>query len=282
LRLFDGRQHVGGVLHAKYFMVDEAQAYLGSQNFDWRALEHIHEMGLRIREPRLVRTLRAEFEADWARSGENETPPPFTETWQEDEFVDVGNDVRARPAFSSEAAIRTGEVWDLPQIVALLDSAQNRVRIQLLTYSAVGRDKTYWDGLESALRSAAARGVEVQMAIAHWGQRPGVVEGLQSLQCLPNIEIKFATIPEWSGGYISFARVIHAKYLVVDGTRGWIGTSNWEKSYFFAGRNVGVVFEGAALGQQLDAVFERLWDSEYTETVDPSRGYPAPQFGEQG
>jgi hypothetical protein len=29
-----------GVLHAKYFVVDGREAYLGSQNFDWRALAH--------------------------------------------------------------------------------------------------------------------------------------------------------------------------------------------------------------------------------------------------
>ena len=43
----------GGVLHAKYFLVDGREAYLGSQNFDWRALEHIQELGLRlVRSPR--------------------------------------------------------------------------------------------------------------------------------------------------------------------------------------------------------------------------------------
>ena len=37
----------GGVLHAKYFIVDDRDAFFGSQNFDWRALEHNYELGAR-------------------------------------------------------------------------------------------------------------------------------------------------------------------------------------------------------------------------------------------
>ena len=37
-RLFDVGKAWGGVLHAKYFLVDDDGLYLGSQNFDWRAL----------------------------------------------------------------------------------------------------------------------------------------------------------------------------------------------------------------------------------------------------
>ena len=62
-----------------------------------------------------------------------------------------------------------------------------------------------------------------------------------------NIEVKLVTIPEWSGGFIPFARVIHAKYLVVDAEHSWLGTSNWSKDYFFKSRNVGIVVNGLAL-----------------------------------
>lgn len=46
---------MGGVQHAKYF---------GSQNFDWRAIEHIQELGLRVRVPEVVQALGALFEYD--------------------------------------------------------------------------------------------------------------------------------------------------------------------------------------------------------------------------
>lgn len=42
LRVLDYQQLSGGIMHAKYLLVDGEQAFVGSQNFDWRALEHIH------------------------------------------------------------------------------------------------------------------------------------------------------------------------------------------------------------------------------------------------
>ena len=54
-RLFDWKKFTGGILHAKYFVVDGREAFVGSQNFDWRALAHIQETGLRIRVPLFAR-----------------------------------------------------------------------------------------------------------------------------------------------------------------------------------------------------------------------------------
>ncbi|MCE9626586.1 MAG: hypothetical protein K8R56_01570, partial [Candidatus Eisenbacteria bacterium] len=43
---------VGGVQHAKFMMVDGDQAWLGSQNLDWRALSHIMSWARGSRSPR--------------------------------------------------------------------------------------------------------------------------------------------------------------------------------------------------------------------------------------
>ena len=68
-RLFDWKKLTGGILHAKYFIVDGSEAFVGSQNFDWRALTHIQETGLRIRVPLFARALQRIFDADWGFSG---------------------------------------------------------------------------------------------------------------------------------------------------------------------------------------------------------------------
>lgn len=47
----------GGVQHAKYFVVDGQQAFVGSQNFDWRALSHIHEIGVRVVDAQVITDL---------------------------------------------------------------------------------------------------------------------------------------------------------------------------------------------------------------------------------
>src|SRR5678816_2321717 len=42
VRHLDLKPTPGGILHAKYFIVDDREAFFGSQNFDYRSLEHIY------------------------------------------------------------------------------------------------------------------------------------------------------------------------------------------------------------------------------------------------
>ncbi|HET7505167.1 MAG TPA: phospholipase D-like domain-containing protein [Kofleriaceae bacterium] len=205
----------GGILHAKYFLVDDREAFFGSQNFDWRALEHNYELGARTTDPALVGGLAAIFAADWARAGDEPAPA-----------------VRAPPArgpitlvASPPALLVPGVDWDLPRIVRLLDGATRSITVEALGYRAGDRDGP-WDELEAPLVRAAQRGVKVQLLLADWSKRPSTIPGLQRLARTPGIAIRLTTIPVWSGGFIPFARVTHAKALVVDGTHGWLGTSN--------------------------------------------------------
>jgi hypothetical protein len=81
------------------------------------------------------------------------------------------------------------------------------------------------------------------------------------------VDVKVITIPPWSGGPIPFSRVSHAKYMVVDGERSWVGTSNWEGDYFFRSRNVGVVVEGAATARALSRVFDDGFAGAYAKPL---------------
>ena len=113
---------------------------------------------------------------------------------------------------------------------------------------------------------------------ADWAKRPRTITGLQKLARIPNIAVRLTTIPVWSGGFIPFARVTHAKALVVDGKRGWLGTSNWEKDYFYKSRNVGVLIDDPAIAGQLAGFFATLWDSSYAVPVDPDAQYTPPRI----
>src|SRR5882672_5095592 len=61
VRIIDFGKLAGGVQHAKYFIVDGEQIFLGSQNFDWRSLKHIHELGVRISHPGAVAVYQTIF-----------------------------------------------------------------------------------------------------------------------------------------------------------------------------------------------------------------------------
>lgn len=267
-----------GILHAKYFVVDARDAYLGSQNLDWRSLEHIQELGVRVRMNDTVARLRAVFELDWARAG-GATAPAASDSARTLEEPERALDGALQVLAVASPGDRLPErvEWDLPRIVELIDGAKEHVRVQLLTYKMTTREKSYWEELENALRRAAARGVRVQLLLADWCKRRGTIEGLQALEPLENVEVKLVTIPQATSGFIPYARVVHAKYLVVDGDRAWLGTSNWERDYFYAGRNVGLIVRGTSFASQLASFFDGGWSSSYASALDPCARYEAPR-----
>ena len=170
------------------------------------------------------------------------------------------------------------ELWDLPRLVQAIDGAGTAVRLQLLNYRAVGYDRTYWDGLERPLRSAAARGVSVELLCSHWATAAGTVEGLKSLQALDNIEVRILTVPPLaSGEFVPFGRVAHSKLLVVDGRVAWVGSSNGSRDYFHGSRNAGLLLEGGPLPGQLERYFALGWASEHAQGLDLARDYPPPR-----
>jgi phosphatidylserine/phosphatidylglycerophosphate/cardiolipin synthase-like enzyme len=278
VRILDAAARYGGVQHAKYFVVDGEESFVGSQNFDWRALAHIQEIGVRLRSIPLAGALLDVFETDWTLA--DAATPSSTRT-------------RAHPPKASAKA-RTGEVvtlwadpkgwlpdeasWDLDGIIALIDRAQASVDVQVLLYSTQNRDKTAFPTLDEALRRAAARGVRVRLLVSHWGAREGrdARASIEAISKVPNVNVKVLTVPPWSGGEIPFARVAHAKYMVVDDRVAWIGTSNWEGDYFLKSRNVAVVAEGGDLAPRLRRVFDDGWSSAY---ATPLASYASPPAG---
>ncbi|MCK6525170.1 phospholipase D-like domain-containing protein [Myxococcota bacterium] len=283
VRRFNGPAHMGGVLHAKYFIVDGAKVVLGSQNFDWRSLEHIHELGVLVESPAVARAFVDVYETDWAICGGDTsfraTPPAegygFPAT--------IGQGPRAlqvTPVFSAPGWLPDEQLWDEPRLVALIDGARRQVRVQLLNMDLQDREGRRMEALEGALRRAVARGVTVELLLADWSQRPGLIEELQALQRESGVRVHLVTIPQAEQGFIPFARVIHAKYLTVDGRAAWLGTSNWAWGYFHEGRNVGLIVEGEPFAERLDAVFQSLLDSGYAAALDPDTKYPLPRIGE--
>jgi phosphatidylserine/phosphatidylglycerophosphate/cardiolipin synthase-like enzyme len=283
VRAYDMKRLTDGVLHAKYFLVDGTITYLGSQNFDWRSLEHIQELGLVVRASEVTRVFAEVFDADWALANGAKREDALKPVHESEKFplVCPGGEkpMRITPVCSPKGLLPDEQLWDLPRIVALIDSAQKSVRVQLLTYKMMGRDE-YFADIENALRRAATRNAQVQLLVADWCMRKGTIEGLQALEPLPNVDVKLVTIPQWSGGFVPFARVVHSKYVVVDGKSAWVGTSNWERGYFYASRNVGLIIEGGDLPERLVRFFTDTWDSEYSKRVDPCATYTPPKTGD--
>ncbi|MBN3216453.1 phospholipase D-like domain-containing protein [Pectobacterium polaris] len=280
LRVIPFERLSGGIVHAKYLLVDGKQAYMGSQNLDWRALEHIHETGLLIDDPRVVTQISAIFEQDWqaqARLAHGETVPPLPAATQPADRS--GNYLVASPkAFNPAGVIDSEE--ELPRLLA---EAQQLVRIQVMDYVPLsyGPEKTrpYYAVIDNAIRTAAARGVQIELMVSEWSTKMPNIAYLKSLAMLPNIQIKTVSIPQASSGFIPFARVIHSKIMTIDGKKAWIGTSNWSGGYLDNSRNLEMVIQNPAMAQRVDMLYTQLWNSEYAHPLRIDYDYPRPDPG---
>ncbi|UOD27370.1 phospholipase [Massilia violaceinigra] len=279
MRVLDYAQLTGtGIIHAKYLAVDKKTAFIGSQNFDWRAFTHIHETGLLISDAAMVAQVQAVFERDWQAqsllASKLAVPRavPATVLAQAAQLV-------ASPAAYNPPGVADSEVV-LP---ALLADAKNEVRIQLLDYAPLGygpdNTRPYYGVIDNAVRAAAARGVKIKLMVSNWNtDQPGIAY-LKSLALLPNVEVRIVTLPVASSGPIPFARVIHSKTMTIDGKLAWVGTSNWAGGYFDKSRNLEVVLRNEKMAQRLGALHEQTWSSSYAAPIEIGKDYPKPNKG---
>jgi len=258
-RIYDLSKTTGGILHAKYWVIDGREIFVGSQNFDWRALTQIHETGLHIEDVRLASQLKAIFEIDWkfAKDAIVPNPPPERPSPTRPDVELVASPQAFNPPGTREA---------IKALVELIGQAKQNISIQLLQYSNITHDGKTWDIIDGALRSAAAKGVKVRLLVSDWNKREPGFTSIKRLNAAPGVEIKIATIPAHSSGPIPYARVIHSKYMVIDSDVLWVGTSNWEQGYFSASRNIEIIVRSNPLligqGQK---IFEQIWTSSYVE-----------------
>ncbi len=269
----------GGVMHAKYMAVDQTRVLLGSANFDWRSLVHIHELGAQVDNPGLAQAMQAVFDTDWALAG-GQSRPPATDLASLYQVVHDGQHHRLRVVANPPDMLPAGIEWELPQLVAAIDGASQQINIQLLSFHTTDRSDNPFPTLADALRRAAGRGVRVSLMVADWNAEPGEIEPLVELGKVHGLSVRLTHVPAHSSGFIAFARVAHSKFMTVDGQLSWIGTSNWGGDYFNNSRNLGMFIEGKALASKLDAVFAGLWDSGLSEAVVPGKAYEAPRFRE--
>ncbi len=279
VHIYNLNEIAGGVLHAKYFIVDGKEIFIGSQNFDWRALKHIHELGLRISNKKLAGFYQELFELDWQLSAENANTELILSNIEHrnalESFIIKKSEygkISLTPTASNPKIIYHISNWDETQLIKLINSAKKSIRIQLLSYSPLSRNELY-ETLDLALRKAAARGVQVQMILSDWNFYSPRIDYIKSLHAIPNVEIKFSSIPEASEGYIGYARVEHCKIMVVDDKAFWLGTSNWSKSYFHKGRNLGIILDNDKISERVTRIFLKSWNSEYCQSVELGKTY---------
>lgn len=279
-RVIDFKKAGGGVQHSKFFVVDGVEVFTGSQNFDWRALRHIHELGLRIKSAAAGADFTRVFDGDWALAGGAEAKRMFakkgkvTVTAAKPERATLGGqEVTYSLAYSPVNYVPRGADTEIGQLVKLLAAARHTVRGQVMNYALAEHGSKRWADLDSALRKAAARGVRVELLFADWTMGGKGDRDIKALSRTDHISIKIVSLPQHSSGFIPYSRVAHSKYLVADGERSFVTNSNWGPGYFLTSRGTGVFIDGAPAAAVLEDVFARVWNSPYAQPVDPLKEY---------
>lgn len=290
VRILNLDDRTGGVMHAKYFVVDGTSYYAGSANFSWKSLEHNREVGLAGTDTGLADQMTDVFEVDWKLAGRSDThwkdvreelattaPDKTTEDtppWRTEENFSA---VTASPPSLTPGTVRS----DLSTLVQLIGSAEDEVLVDVFQYGLTSPySEENLHELDTALRRASLRGVNVNVLVSDWSLSEGQRAYLESLDALPKVTVRAIGFPTHSSGYLSYARVSHPKMLVVDGNYAWVGSANWQPGYFSQSRNLGLVTNEDHVAEDLKKFFLTAWTSEHateltgaTETEKPSVPY---------
>lgn len=267
-----------GIQHAKFFIVDDKEVFLGSQNFDWRALKHIHELGVRISgDNDLIRIYSDIFNEDWKYSeindGKSWNLPIYTISGPDFMIHKsiYGDSIYVKPTISPKEFYHINGEMDLDEILFMINYAATEISLQFLSYNPVTKDG-YWEEVDTALIAASKRGVKVKLLVSDWNLGKTAVEHFKELIQYPNFEVRYTAIPEYSGGFIPYARVEHCKFITADNNT-WIGTSNMSYDYFYESRNVGLVVESEMFTKRVRDIFYKSWDSDYAHPIESTGEY---------
>ncbi|MBU1077966.1 MAG: hypothetical protein KKH98_11780 [Spirochaetes bacterium] len=282
LRLIDLMKVTGSIMHAKYMIIDQADVFIGSQNFDWRSLTQVHEIGFRIQNEKFASLLLKVFETDW-RIAKTKKLPAFRKGPRkrspELSCVYKGEKIMIRPAFSPAVITPLEFSTELDEVLGLINNAEKSIMVSVMEYSMTSHySDLVLTKIDTALREASLRGISVKLLFTDWASKEPSISYIKSLSLMPNIDVKLSSIPQLKKRFIPFARVSHCKFMVVDSDLLWIGTTNWEPDYFLASRNMSIVIKGKNTNKKLRELFTNTWDQGFSRSVDASKKYIPPRI----
>ncbi|XP_066540533.1 5'-3' exonuclease PLD3 [Hoplias malabaricus] len=301
VRTVNMRELTSGVLHTKFWVVDKKHIYIGSANMDWRSLTQVKELGAVVYDCScLADDLSKIFEAYWFLGQSKTIPAPwpsqYATAFNQDTPMQLslnGTDSRVYLSSSPPSLCAEGRTPDLSSVLSVIKDAKHFVYIAVMNYLPTmefSSSKKYWSDIDLELRRVAyEKKVQVRLLISCWSSSsPLMFPFLRSLASLQDtkgkldVQVRIFVVPvSPSQKEIPYARVNHNKYMVTDQV-AYIGTSNWSGDYFVNTAGSALVVnqthsksqsESQSVQQQLKAVFERDWDSEYSSPLNTNSNY---------
>ncbi|RCN49818.1 phospholipase D domain protein [Ancylostoma caninum] len=290
----------GGIFHTKSWAVDGKHLYVGSANFDWRALTQVRELGLAVFNcPCLANDLGRLLEIYWEMGAPGaKIPKSWPASLSTPAYHERPTSVpqekgdqavyfsASPPGFQS-----CGREDDLDAMVKLIDEAQVSLDMAVMNYAPCSlylKPLNKWYGrLDEAIRRAAFdRQVKIRFLFSRWRYTAAkyysylhsLADISSQLQCVykhgkcskkGSIDIRIIQVPDMQYGGIPYSRVYHNKYFVTE-KAAYIGTSNWTPDYWWYTAGIGMVVRADDISQksylvdQFAQIFERDWNSGMT------------------
>ncbi len=258
----ENRRKSGGILHAKCVVADKERFWLGSNNMDWRALEHIYELGVFMESAELSRVLDVAIRqpAGGSRIVSGSAGKPPSSIW----FDNHSHQVELTISPSSDAG--SGLRDCVEALVELVDEAEESISLSARKIGNHSRDMNLgdWDVFVDRLAKAVQRGVAVRLLVDEYQlSKPADLDFIMEWPKRAGVTTRLVRVPAHSSGDIPHARMHHAKCIVLDQRTTWIGSNNMMPDDFLRARNFGLTIESVRLAEEANQFFNMIWESPY-------------------
>ncbi|KAK1317254.1 hypothetical protein QJS10_CPA05g02205 [Acorus calamus] len=298
--LLFGKWWGSGIVHAKVWISDSKDVYIGSANNDWKSLTQVKELGIYLVDcPSIAEKVEVYYNNLWTLSTLNAsvyTTSVWDDQWQA---------LRKLPCWSHFVPLKERCKWaDEQGWVDTIKSVQYGGTIRISSMDWLGQSQylkqtVYWASLSSAISEVIfSKNATAKILVAHWAHFiPNTDQYLKALlysnilcnsskynKCGGKVEIRYYEVPGFNDTgaavkdgkstgnvYPGYTRVNHGKYAVSD-VRAHIGTSNLIWDYFYTTAGVSFGTYHPSLIAQLQEVFDADWNSPYAIPVEPLQG----------
>lgn len=248
---------------------------------DWRSLSQVKELGIAMSNcPTYAQDVGKIFEEYWMAAATQTLPFwPVSVQTNFNMLTPMYVGMATSPVYVSSGPQQfapTGRVNDLDAILSIINNAKKTLNFAIMDYipaSLYYKNNFYWPVIDDALRSAAFRGVKLQLLFSVWNHtKSSELPYWRSLNELSNVQVKTYRLPD--SPYTPpapFSRVSHSKYIVTE-NQAYISTSNCAQDYYIStgGVSVNLVDSSSSAFRAITSVFDDDWSSLFAGPIPSS------------
>jgi len=132
-----------------------------------------------------------------------------------------------------------------------------RQQIVLGQFYVASQPGAAFEQVIARLAAAGARGVKIRFLMEEKGKFASDMPTIERLKQIPNLEFRYLDYSRLTGNGI-----IHAKYMVVDGSTAYVGSQNFDWRSFAHIHETGLRITDTVVVSQLQNIFEHDWHAQ--------------------